>query len=132
MLSGPYFGKTGTSQGNRDALFVGWAGDYVVGVWIGNDDNTSLAGISGGGLPARMWRDFMRQAAGKAPAANTPRANPSGPIEPLDVPDEGDIPLGDGVRIEDGDVVIDGEIFGVPVEGRLGEDGVEVQPVPEE
>ncbi len=40
----PNFGKTGTSQDNRDALFVGYAGDLVVGVWIGNDDNTPLNG----------------------------------------------------------------------------------------
>ena len=57
MLRGPNFGKTGTTQNNRDAVFVGYAGDLVVGVWIGNDDNSPLAGaISGGGLPARIWR----------------------------------------------------------------------------
>ena len=41
------FGKTGTTQNNRDALFVGYAGDLVVGVWVGNDDNTSLGSVSG-------------------------------------------------------------------------------------
>ena len=66
MLRGPNHGKTGTSQDSRDALFVGYAGDLVVGVWIGNDDNSPLSGISGGGLPARIWRDFMRQALGEA------------------------------------------------------------------
>ena len=62
QLSVPAYGKTGTSQDYRDALFVGFAGDLVVGVWIGNDDNTPLKGITGGGLPARIWRDFMGQA----------------------------------------------------------------------
>src|SRR3546814_9804965 len=62
MLRVPNFGKTGTSQDNRDALFVGYAGGLVVGVWIGNDDNSPLRGISGGGLPARVWLDFMTQA----------------------------------------------------------------------
>ena len=56
------FGKTGTSQDSRDALFIGFAGDLVVGIWVGNDDNRPMAGVSGGGLPARIWRNFMMQA----------------------------------------------------------------------
>ena len=58
-LSIDAFGKTGTTQDNRDALFVGYAGDLVVGVWLGNDDNSPNPGLSGSGLPARIWRDFM-------------------------------------------------------------------------
>ena len=58
----PTFGKTGTTQDNRDALFVGFAGDLVVGVWLGRDDNSSLGKISGGTAPARIWRDFMSSA----------------------------------------------------------------------
>jgi penicillin-binding protein 1A len=61
------FGKTGTTQDSRDALFVGFAKDLVVGVWVGNDDNTPNPGLSGGGVPARMWRDFMIGALGIAP-----------------------------------------------------------------
>ena len=53
------FGKTGTSQNNRDALFVGFAGNLVVGVWVGRDDNESLGKISGGTAPAQIWRRFM-------------------------------------------------------------------------
>ncbi|MFN6935464.1 MAG: transglycosylase domain-containing protein, partial [Tsuneonella sp.] len=64
-LSVPNFGKTGTSQDYRDALFVGYAGDLVVGVWVGNDDNTPLDGVTGGSVPARIWRDFMVQALGQ-------------------------------------------------------------------
>ncbi|MGN7998205.1 transglycosylase domain-containing protein [Sphingomonas sp. 22176] len=60
----PAFGKTGTTQDGRDALFVGWAGDLVVGVWIGNDDNSPVSGAYGGGLPAHIWRDFMVRALG--------------------------------------------------------------------
>ena len=41
-LAIPTFGKTGTTQENRDALFIGFAGDLVVGVWVGRDNNTSL------------------------------------------------------------------------------------------
>ena len=59
-LAVPTFGKTGTTQGNRDALFIGFAGDLVVGVWVGRDDNKSLGSkISGGTVPAQLWRDFM-------------------------------------------------------------------------
>jgi penicillin-binding protein 1A len=58
-LAIPTFGKTGTSQDNRDALFVGFAGNLVVGVWVGKDDNSSLGKISGGTAPAQIWRSFM-------------------------------------------------------------------------
>jgi penicillin-binding protein 1A len=58
----PTFGKTGTSQENRDALFVGFAGDLVVGVWVGRDDNKSLGKVSGGTVPAEIWRSFMMSA----------------------------------------------------------------------
>jgi penicillin-binding protein 1A len=67
-LSVPTFGKTGTASDYRDAWFVGFAGDLVVGVWIGNDDNSPLPGTAGGGLPARIWRSFMAEALGTAPA----------------------------------------------------------------
>jgi penicillin-binding protein 1A len=74
-LSVPTFGKTGTTSDYRDALFVGFAGDLVVGVWIGNDDNRPLPGTAGGGLPARIWRSFMSEALGTravAPAEPVP------------------------------------------------------------
>jgi penicillin-binding protein 1A len=61
-LSVPTFGKTGTTQDNRDAVFVGFAGDLVVGVWVGRDDNKSLGHVSGGTVPAEIWRNFMTSA----------------------------------------------------------------------
>ncbi|QZD89127.1 transglycosylase domain-containing protein [Qipengyuania aurantiaca] len=132
-LSTPAFGKTGTTQDNRDAVFVGYAGDLVVGVWIGNDDNSPLQGISGGGLPARIWRDFMSQALGAAAAPKPPTPtsspDPDGPIEPLDVPDLEDIPLGDGnsrLRIRDGEAIFSTEIDGIPVDIRVSDDGIGV------
>ena len=70
------YGKTGTTQDNRDAIFVGFAGDLVTAVWIGNDDNTPLAGIGGGGLPARIWRQFMAEAIDDFPAP-APREEPA-------------------------------------------------------
>ena len=58
----PTFGKTGTTQNNRDALFIGFAGDLVVGVWVGRDDDKSLGKMTGGTAPARIWRSFMASA----------------------------------------------------------------------
>jgi penicillin-binding protein 1A len=55
----PAGGKTGTSQSFRDAWFIGYTADYVAGVWVGNDDDTPTRNVTGGGLPARIWRDFM-------------------------------------------------------------------------
>lgn len=55
-------GKTGTSQDSRDALFIGFTGNYIVGVWVGNDDNTPMKKVGGGGLPAKIWKEFMLSA----------------------------------------------------------------------
>ena len=63
------FGKTGTTQGNRDAYFIGFAGDLVTGVWIGRDDNQPVGDVQGGGIPAVIWRNFMSEAVKAAPAA---------------------------------------------------------------
>ncbi|MBT4426721.1 MAG: PBP1A family penicillin-binding protein [Rhodospirillaceae bacterium] len=59
---GPAYGKTGTSQNFRDAWFVGFAGDMVVGVWLGNDNGKPMNRVTGGGAPATIWRDFMTRA----------------------------------------------------------------------
>ena len=129
------FGKTGTTQDNRDALFVGYARDLVVGVWVGNDDNTPLPGAHGGGLPARIWHDFMVQALKLAPAPRpvspTPAPNPRGPVQPQDVQNLGEIPLGDGdttLQVQQGGATISTNINGVPVDLRLDRNGVSVQP----
>jgi penicillin-binding protein 1A len=66
------FGKTGTTSDYRDAWFFGFAGDLVVGVWVGNDDNRPMPGVSGGGIPARIWANFMRGALGDTAAAHQP------------------------------------------------------------
>lgn len=66
-------GKTGTSQNNRDAWFVGFTEPLVAGVWVGNDDDAPMNGVTGGALPAHIWRDFMREAMA-APAPNGARS----------------------------------------------------------
>jgi penicillin-binding protein 1A len=70
-------GKTGTSQNHRDAWFVGFTNSLVVGVWVGNDDNTPMRGVVGGTLPASIWRQFVRDATpllgpDETPIASTP------------------------------------------------------------
>ncbi len=55
----PVAGKTGTTSSYRDAWFVGFSEQYVTGVWMGNDDNAPLTGVTGGGLPAEIWQAVM-------------------------------------------------------------------------
>ena len=52
-------GKTGTTQSARDAWFIGFTADYVVGVWMGYDNNEPLKGVTGGGIPAEIWHEVM-------------------------------------------------------------------------
>jgi penicillin-binding protein 1A len=55
-------GKTGTTQNFRDAWFLGFTADLVAGVWMGNDDASAMKNVTGGGPPARLWREFMLEA----------------------------------------------------------------------
>jgi penicillin-binding protein 1A len=55
-------GKTGTTNAFRDAWFVGFTGNYIAGVWFGNDDYTSTNRMTGGALPAQTWHDIMAYA----------------------------------------------------------------------
>jgi penicillin-binding protein 1A len=55
----PAAGKTGTSQKWRDAWFVGFTPDLLAGVWVGNDNDRPMAGVTGGEVPARIWKQFM-------------------------------------------------------------------------
>ncbi|HSA06684.1 MAG TPA: PBP1A family penicillin-binding protein [Candidatus Gastranaerophilales bacterium] len=56
----PSAGKTGTTDSYRDAWFVGFTPDIVTAVWVGNDNNTSMKNLTGGTLPATIWRDYMK------------------------------------------------------------------------
>ena len=55
-------GKTGTSQDYRDAWFVGFSATHTTGVWLGNDDNSEMKGVTGGLIPVDVWRDTMKAA----------------------------------------------------------------------
>ncbi|MET0156713.1 MAG: PBP1A family penicillin-binding protein [Methyloceanibacter sp.] len=52
-------GKTGTSSAYRDAWFIGFTGQYVTGVWLGNDDFTPMSRVTGGSFPAQTWHAYM-------------------------------------------------------------------------
>ena len=110
-LAVPAFGKTGTSQDSRDAVFIGFAEDLVVGVWVGNDDNSPLGQIAGGGLPARIWRDFMTTALDTTAAQ--PTAQPIAPALPAPAEGGGDFNMSVNVPIEG-----TGYDFGIEVDGN--------------
>lgn len=69
-------GKTGTTNDYRDAWFVGFAPDLITGVWVGNDDNQSMSGVTGGTLPALIWRDVMTEGLRDLPNRRLPRTAP--------------------------------------------------------
>ena len=55
----PAAGKTGTTDDYRDAYFVGYTPDIVTGVWVGDDNNKQMHGLTGGTIPAKIWKDIM-------------------------------------------------------------------------
>ncbi len=65
-------GKTGTTNDFRDAWFVGYAPDRVTAVWIGDDENTPMEKVTGGSIPALIFRDTMRAQLSSAPKAKLP------------------------------------------------------------
>lgn len=72
-------GKTGTSQDFRDAWFSGFSGNLICVVWVGNDDNSSMKAVTGGSLPAAIWRETMTTALRVAEQRNSlkPMYSPS-------------------------------------------------------
>jgi penicillin-binding protein 1A len=71
----PAAGKTGTTSDYKDAWFVGFTPDLVASVWIGYDSDGYLNSITGGGLPASIWRAFMQKALVNTPARDFIRPN---------------------------------------------------------
>jgi penicillin-binding protein 1A len=69
-------GKTGTTQNSQDAWFVGFTTDYVTCVWVGNDDNSATRGVTGGTLPAMIWKSAMRSAEKGLPLKPLDRSPP--------------------------------------------------------
>ena len=120
----PTAGKTGTNQGYRDAWFIGFTGNNVAGVWLGNDDFTPMKEVTGGLLPAPIWKRIMMEAergltpvgfAGvpyddsyKLAAAQAPQ-----PIAPESVSDETDQARGADTDSQQADAASTGDVNGV-------------------
>jgi len=83
-LGRPIAGKTGTGQDYRDAWFVGFSAELVTGVWVGNDDNSPMKTVTGGGLPARLWQAYMKEALKDEPVRPLPYPVAIAMVEPED------------------------------------------------
>ncbi|MDO9247598.1 MAG: penicillin-binding protein 1A [Phenylobacterium sp.] len=86
-------GKTGTTSDYRDAWFVGYTGGFVTAVWVGGDDNTPMKGVTGGGAPAGIWRDFMTAALPRLKTQAIPGGTAAPP--PVQAPAPASDPIGD-------------------------------------
>jgi penicillin-binding protein 1A len=90
-------GKTGTTNAYRDAWFVGYTGNYVCGIWFGNDDYQALNRMTGGSLPAMTWHEIMAYAHQGIELKNIPGLPPNpSTIAPPDLvsqaaPNSGDV-----------------------------------------
>lgn len=68
----PAAGKTGTTSDYRDAWFLGYTPQLAAGVWVGNDDNSPMKRVTGGTLPAPIWKAFMQEALKESKALALP------------------------------------------------------------
>lgn len=113
-------GKTGTTSAAKDAWFIGFTADYVVGVWMGYDDNTPLRGVTGGGLPADIWRETMVRLTADLPPQPLPMIRPAQPPRVVPIAPQGQRttttrrPTREQRRQTTEDVILDvlGRIFG--------------------
>jgi penicillin-binding protein 1A len=78
----PVAGKTGTADKAKDIWFVGFTPDVVTATWAGNDDNRAVAGnhVTGGGVMAGIWHDYMQAYLAKRPAETLAFAAPEHPL----------------------------------------------------
>ncbi len=99
-------GKTGTTQAARDAWFVGFTADYVVGVWMGYDDNKPLTGVTGGGIPAEIWHEVMVRVNDGVPPKPLPLIVPEAKAPPLPGTEPTPLPPG---AVADGGIDTNGD-----------------------
>lgn len=79
LIGRPVAGKTGTASDYRDAWFVGYVPQLVTGVWVGNDDTTPMKKVTGGALPASIFKQFMTPTLKGVEVADLPsQSGPSG------------------------------------------------------
>ena len=112
----PAAGKTGTSQNWRDAWFVGFTPDVLTAVWVGNDNGAPMAKVTGGELPAEIWKRFMTVAEKNLPSRDFPWLVAEPPDEPQVTPVSND---GAGYQDEPADMGGDDQAG----YGQAGDDG---------
>ncbi len=108
----PQGGKTGTNQGYRDAWYVGFTANNVTGVWVGNDDFTPMDEVTGGQVPAPIWKRIMDVAeVGFKPAslAGIPLDDTYAPVLVAAAEVAPELPGASGLPEESGIVTADGE-----------------------
>ena len=93
----PAAGKTGTTDDSKDAYFIGYTPDIVTGVWVGNDDNSKMGNITGGTVPALIWRDVMKVAT--EPYGNSDFEYPKIDLTPFKASSVSIIPQNDAKKI---------------------------------
>jgi penicillin-binding protein 1A len=86
-------GKTGTTNAYRDAWYVGYTGNFVAGVWFGNEDHTSTNNMTGGSLPAMTWHEVMAFAHQNLELRPIPGLSPEGPKVARTAPPSGIVDL---------------------------------------
>jgi penicillin-binding protein 1A len=107
-------GKTGTGNDYRDAWFVGYTSGLVAGVWVGNDDFSRTRRVTGGSLPAEIWRSFMPTALRGRPDLPLPGPSPSD-FPPQAAPDPGLM-----AATESGDPALETASAGMPLTAPRG------------
>jgi penicillin-binding protein 1A len=116
-------GKTGTTQDYHDAWFVGFTHDYVAAVWVGNDDSTPMKSVTGGSLPATIWKATMTVAEKGLPDTPLDRS----PVQPPT--DSGIFDSGDSYIPSGADDEAGGDRY-IPSEQADGSDRDETRPPP--
>jgi penicillin-binding protein 1A len=97
----PAAGKTGTSQNWRDAWFVGFTPDWICGVWVGNDNGAPMYKVTGGEVPALVWRKMMVVAHGDTPPHDfdwMPPPTPASAGDDMGLPGESSADMADDPR----------------------------------
>ncbi len=88
-------GKTGTTSNYKDAWFVGYTPYMVAGVWVGNDNATPMRRVTGGNIPARIWKSYMKASHAGIKERSLPKAEVNAPV----IFDEGTVIIKDGVYV---------------------------------
>lgn len=82
QIGRPVVGKTGTTSDYRDAWFIGFVPQLTAGVWVGNDDTSPMKKVSGGSLPASIWKAFMAASVRELPVQPIPMDSGGGFLPP--------------------------------------------------